>query len=154
SSQWSDDFHHALRTVLTGERDAYYADFGTIADLAEALRHGFTYRGQYSRHRQHSYGRPPVGLSGRHFHVACQNHDQLGNRAVGDRLGHRVNPGEQRIAAALTLLSPYVSMLFMGEEWGASTPFLYFTDHSEPELAEAVRNGRRREFAAFGWDPE
>lgn len=154
SSQWSDDFHHALRTVLTGERDAYYADFGTIADLAEALRHGFTYRGQYSQHRQHSYGRPPVGLSGRHFHVFCQNHDQIGNRAVGDRLGHRVNPGEQRIAAALTLLSPYVSMLFMGEEWGASTPFLYFTDHSEPELAEAVRNGRRREFAAFGWDPE
>ncbi|HEU5074674.1 MAG TPA: malto-oligosyltrehalose trehalohydrolase [Polyangiaceae bacterium] len=154
SSQWSDDFHHALRTVLTGERDSYYSDFGTIADLAEALRHGFAYRGQYSRHRQHSYGRAPVGLSGRHFHVFCQNHDQVGNRAVGDRLGHQVNPGQQRIAAALTLLSPYVSMLFMGEEWGATAPFLYFTDHSEPELGEAVRQGRRREFAAFGWDPE
>jgi len=154
ASQWSDDFHHALRSVLTGERDAYYSDFGSIADLAEALRHGFTYRGQYSRHRQHSYGRPPVGLSGRHFHVFCQNHDQVGNRAVGDRLAERANPGQLRIAAALTLLSPYVAMLFMGEEWGASTPFLYFTDHSEPELADAVRQGRRREFAAFGWDPE
>lgn len=154
ASQWSDDFHHALRSVLTGDRDAYYTDFGEIAQLAEALRQGFAYQGQYSRHRQHSYGRPPVGLSGRHFHVFCQNHDQVGNRATGDRLGHRVNPGQQRIAAALTLLSPYVSMLFMGEEWGTKSPFLYFTDHSEPELAEAVRQGRRREFAAFGWDPE
>lgn len=154
ASQWSDDFHHALRSVLTGDRDAYYSDFGEIAHLAEALQHGFAYRGQYSQHRQHSYGRPPAGLSGRHFHVFCQNHDQIGNRAIGDRLGHGVNPGQLRIAAALTLLSPYVSMLFMGEEWGASSPFLYFTDHSEPELAEAVRQGRRREFAAFGWDPE
>jgi len=154
ASQWSDDFHHALRSVLTGDRDAYYSDFGEIAHLAEALQHGFAYRGQYSQHRQHSYGRSPSGLAGRHFHVFCQNHDQIGNRAIGDRLGHRVNPGQQRIAAALTLLSPYVSMLFMGEEWGSKSPFLYFTDHSEPELAEAVRQGRRREFAAFGWDPE
>lgn len=153
-SQWSDDFHHALRTVLTGEREGYYRDFGSVSQLAEALQHGFAYRGQYSEHRQHSYGRNPVGLSGRQFHVFCQNHDQVGNRALGDRLGHRVDAGQQRIAAGLTLLGPYVPMLFMGEEWGASTPFQYFTDHSEPELAEAVRNGRRREFAAFGWDPE
>jgi maltooligosyltrehalose trehalohydrolase len=154
SSQWSDDFHHALVTVLTDERDGYYSDFGALQQLADALRHGFAYRGQYSRHRKHSYGRDPVGLSGRHFHVFCQNHDQIGNRALGDRLGQRVNAGKQRIAAALTLLSPYVALLFMGEEWSASTPFQYFTDHSEPELADAVRQGRRREFASFGWDPE
>lgn len=153
-SQWSDDFHHALRTVLTGERDGYYSDFGTLSQLADALKYGFAYRGQYSEHRQHSYGRSPKGLSGRHFHVFCQNHDQVGNRALGDRLGHQVDAGQQRIAAALTLLGPFVPMLFQGEEWGAGTPFQYFTDHSEPELAEAVRQGRRREFAAFGWDPE
>lgn len=154
SSQWSDDFHHALRTLLTGDRSGYYEDFGSMNDLAEALRHGFVYRGRYSRHRGHSYGREPAGLRGRHFHAFCQNHDQVGNRALGDRLGHSVTLGQLQIAAALTLLSPFVPMLFMGEEWGASSPFRYFTDHSEPELAEAVRRGRRQEFQAFGWNPD
>lgn len=153
SSQWSDDFHHALRAVLTGELDGYYADYGDLEQLATALKSGFVYQGQYSKHRGHSYGRPPEGLRGRHFHAFNQNHDQVGNRALGDRLGDNVSDGALKIAAALTLFSPFVPMLFMGEEWGATAAFRYFTDHGEPELADAVREGRRREFAAFGWDP-
>ncbi len=154
SSQWNDDFHHALRTVLTEEKTGYYADFGRISDLAEALRFGFAYRGRYSEHRQHSYGRDSTGLEGRQFHVFNQNHDQVGNRAMGDRLAAELSTGALKVAATLTLLSPFVPMLFMGEEWGAGTPFQYFTSHAEADLAEAVRQGRRREFAAFGWDPE
>jgi maltooligosyltrehalose trehalohydrolase len=139
--------------VLTGEHDGYYADYGMLSQLATALTAGFVYQGEYSPHRQHSYGRPPNGLLGRHFHVFNQNHDQIGNRALGDRLGESVSDGALKIAAALTLLSPFVPMLFMGEEWGATTAFQYFTDHGEPQLADAVRQGRRREFEAFGWDP-
>src|SRR5690606_20539593 len=116
TSQWSDDFHHALRTVLTGDKSGYYADYGRVQQLAESLRHGFVYRGSYSEHREHSYGREPHGLSGSHFHVFCQNHDQVGNRAMGDRLEHQVSDGQAKIAAALTLMSPFVPMLFMGQE--------------------------------------
>ena len=153
-AQWSDDFHHALHAVLTGERTGYYDDFGTLADLAKALRNAYVYDGRYSAHRQRHHGRPPVGLDGHHFLGYAQKHDQVGNRAQGERLSQLVSPGRLKIAAALVLTSPFVPMLFQGEEWGASTPFQYFTDHPEPDLAKAVREGRRQEFAAFGWKPE
>ena len=153
-AQWGDDFHHALHAVLTGERTGYYGDFGTLADLAKALRNAYVYDGRYSAHRRRHHGRPPVGLDGHHFLGYAQTHDQVGNRARGERLSQLVSLGRLKIAAALVLTSPFVPMLFQGEEWGASTPFQYFTDHPEPDLAKAVREGRRREFAAFGWKPE
>ena len=153
-AQWSDDFHHALHTVLTGERSGYYGDFGTLSQLGDALRHGFVYRGQYSQHRRRVHGRPATGVPGWRFVVAAQTHDQVGNRARGERLAHLTSPGRLKIAAALLLCGPFVPLLFQGEEWGASTPFLFFTGHEDPELARAVRDGRRRELAALGWDPE
>lgn len=153
-AQWSDDFHHALHTTLTGERSGYYEDFAGLADLAKALRQAFVYDGCYSRHRRRRHGRPPEGLSGSRFLAYVQNHDQIGNRAQGERLAHLVSAGRLKIAAALVFTSPFVPMLFQGEEWAASSPFQYFTDHAETELAKAVREGRRREFAAFGWRPE
>ena len=152
-AQWSDDFHHTLHTVLTGERAGYYADFGTLADLAKALSQAWVYDGRYSNYRGRRHGRPPAGLSGHKFLGYAQTHDQVGNRAKGDRSSHLMSVGRLKIAAALVLTSPFVPMLFQGEEWGASTPFLYFTGHDEPELAHAVSEGRRREFAAFGWNP-
>ena len=153
-AQWSDDFHHALHTVLTGERSGYYEDFGELSHLAMALTKAFVYAGTFSKHRRRPHGRAPGDLPGWRFVVAAQNHDQIGNRAAGDRLSHLVSPGRLKIAAALLLTSPFVPLLFQGEEWGASSPFQYFTSHEDPELAEQVRQGRRREFAAFGWRPE
>ncbi len=153
-AQWSDDFHHALHTVLTGERMGYYADFGPLAELARALQQVYVYAGRYSPHRRRTHGRSAAGLAGTRFLGYAQNHDQVGNRAMGDRLSQLVSPGRLRIAAALVLTAPFVPMLFQGEEWGASTPFQYFTDHQDPGLGDAVRDGRRREFAAFGWDPQ
>ncbi|HEY3760575.1 MAG TPA: malto-oligosyltrehalose trehalohydrolase [Verrucomicrobiae bacterium] len=153
-AQWSDDFHHALHTVLTGERTGYYSDFGKLSDLAKALRHAFVYDGKYSKHRHRFHGRPVDGLSGHRFLAYLQNHDQVGNRARGDRSSQMLNINQLKLAAALVLTSPFVPMLFQGEEWGASTPFCYFTSFDEPELARAVREGRCREFAAFGWKPE
>jgi maltooligosyltrehalose trehalohydrolase len=153
-AQWADDFHHALHTVLTGERDGYYADFGTLADLAKALAHAFVYDGRYSGVRRRRHGRAPVGLSGHRFVVCLQNHDQVGNRARGERLSHLVTVQRLRIGTALVLTAPFVPLLFQGEEWAASTPFQYFTDYEGPELARAVRDGRRQEFAAFGWKAE
>ena len=152
-AQWSDDFHHALHTVLTGEKKGYYEDFGTLADLAKALGNAFVYDGNYSRHRRRNHGRPPIGLSGHRFLAYLQNHDQIGNRAKGDRSSQLLRPGQLKIGAALVLTSPFVPMLFQGEEWGASTPFQFFTNHREPLLADMVREGRRKEFAAFGWNP-
>jgi maltooligosyltrehalose trehalohydrolase len=154
AAQWSDDFHHALHAVLTGETDGYYADFGRVADVATALTHGFVYTGQYSAYRERSYGAPlPPGTSGHRLIGYLQNHDQIGNRARGERSGTLMPIGLLQIGAALVLTSPFTPMLFMGEEWGASTPWQYFTDHEDPSLAEAVRGGRRAEFAAFGWAP-
>ncbi len=152
-AQWDEDFHHALHTVLTGERSGYYADFGALGQLAKSLRHAFVYDGQYSVYRDRRHGRPAAGLAGHNFVGCLQNHDQVGNRARGERSSHLMSPGRLRIGAALMLTAPFVPMLFQGEEWGASTPFQYFTDHQEPELARAVSEGRRREFAAFGWNP-
>jgi len=154
SAQWSDDFHHALHTVLTGERAGYYADFGSIADLAKALQQAWVYDGRYSNFRGRRHGRSPAGLSGHRFLGYAQTHDQIGNRARGDRSSHLMSTGRLKIAAALVLTSPFVPMLFQGEEWRASTPFLYFTGHEDPDLARAVSAGRKREFVAFGWDPE
>jgi maltooligosyltrehalose trehalohydrolase len=153
-AQWSDDFHHALHTVLTGERNGYYADFGTLAQLAKALRQAYVYDGCYSRHRRRSHGRTPTGLTGHRFLGYLQNHDQVGNRAIGHRSSHLMSTGRLKIGAALVFTSPFVPLLFQGEEWGASTPFQYFTDHEDPQLGEAVRKGRRSEFADFGWKPE
>lgn len=150
-AQWSDDFHHALHSVLTGERDGYYSDFGTLNDLARALRQAFVYDGRFSRHRHRRHGRFPEGLDGHRFLGYLQNHDQVGNRALGERISQLVSPGKLKIGAALVLTSPFVPMLFQGEEWGAATPFQFFTDHSDPRLGQAVREGRRREFAVFGW---
>ncbi|MBK9169585.1 MAG: malto-oligosyltrehalose trehalohydrolase [Bryobacterales bacterium] len=152
-AQWSDDFHHALHTVLTGEETGYYADFGTFADLAKAIERAFVYDGRHAPHRQRRHGRAPHGVPPDRFVVCLQNHDQVGNRARGDRTSHLVSTARLKIGAALVLLAPNLPMLFQGEEWGASSPFQYFTDHRDPGLGEAVSEGRRREFAAFGWDP-
>jgi maltooligosyltrehalose trehalohydrolase len=150
-AQWADDFHHALHALLTGERDGYYADFGTVAHLAAASRRPFVYRGQHSGFRRRRHGAPADDRPPRRFVVYSQNHDQVGNRALGDRLPAAVRP----LAALWTIMSPFVPMLFMGEEYGEEHPFQFFTDHIDPSIAEATREGRRREFAEFvGYDEE
>ena len=151
-AQWSDDFHHALHSVVTGERAGYYADFGAVDQLAKALRNAYVYDGIYSSFRRRRHGRTPVDVSGHRFLGYLQNHDQIGNRAQGERSRWLMSPELLKVTAALVLTSPFVPMLFQGEEWGATTPFLYFTDH-EPELGRLVTEGRTREFGAFGWDP-
>ncbi len=153
-AQWSDDFHHALWVVLTGERTGYYQDFGSMADLATAIREAFVYQGQYSPHRKRNHGRSIGELPSDRFLGFIQNHDQVGNRAQGERLSQIVDVGRAKIAAAMVLLSPFVPMLFAGEEFAASTPFQYFTDFQDKELGRLVSEGRRREFVAFGWAPE
>jgi maltooligosyltrehalose trehalohydrolase len=154
-AQWSDELHHALHVVLTGERRGYYADFGSYEQLARGFERSFVFAGEYSAHRERRHGRPPLpGTPGWRFLAYIQNHDQIGNRAVGERITALVSPGRAKIAAALVLCSPFVPMLFQGEEWGASTPFQYFTDHPDPALGRAVSEGRRSEFSSFGWRPE
>jgi maltooligosyltrehalose trehalohydrolase len=153
-AQWNEDFHHALHAVLTGETQGYYQDFGSLAQLAKVLTRGLVYDGCYSVYRRRCHGRPATGLCGSQFVACLQNHDQVGNRALGERTSRLLSPGLLKIGAALVMTSAFVPMLFQGEEWGASTPFLYFTDHREPELGEAVKHGRRKEFAAFGWESE
>jgi len=152
-AQWNDDFHHAVHTVLTGETAGYLADFGSIAQLAKCLTRGFVYDGTYSKSRRRTHGRPVRGLSGHRFVGFLQNHDQVGNRAIGDRLGHLVTMDQLKIAVALLMTAPFVPMLFQGEEWNASSPFQYFTDHQDLALAESVRKGRKTEFAHFVGDP-
>jgi maltooligosyltrehalose trehalohydrolase len=153
-AQWNEDFHHALHAALTCENQGYYQDFGTLAQLAKVLTKGLVYDGCYSAYRRRCHGRPATGISGTRFVGCLQNHDQVGNRALGERTSRLLSPGLLKIGAALVMTSSFVPMLFQGEEWGASTPFLYFTDHREPELGEAVKRGRRKEFAAFGWESE
>lgn len=150
---WNEDFHHALHAVLTGERSGYYADFGSLGDVARCLERGAVYDGRYSAFRQRRHGRPATGLPGRAFVGFLQNHDQVGNRALGERSTALMSPGRLKVGAALVLLAPFIPMLFQGEEWAASTPFQYFTNHQDAELGRAVSEGRRREFKAFGWDP-
>jgi maltooligosyltrehalose trehalohydrolase len=144
-AQWADDFHHSLRTLLTEERQGYYADFGTVADLAKAFDRPFVYDGRYSRAREHVVGAPAADRAPTQFVVCSQNHDQVGNRALGDRMPPHARP----LAALCTLLAPFTPMLFMGEEYGEEAPFQFFTDHIEKKIAEATRKGRRREFEAF-----
>lgn len=146
-AQWSDDFHHALHTLLTGERDGYYQDFGEFSQMVTAFRDGFVYNGNYSRFRQRSHGSPSAHLPPDRFLVSMQNHDQVGNRARGDRLAEQLRPEQLRLAAATVLLSPYLPLLFMGEDYGETSPFPYFISHGDPALIEAVRRGRRNEFA-------
>jgi len=153
-AQWDDDFHHALHAVLTGERAGYYTDFGPMADVGTSLRHRFVYRGQYSRFRGRPHGRDADDVPTTRFVVYTQNHDQVGNRARGERSSVLMSRGGLHVAAALVCLSPFVPMVFAGEEWGAGTPFLYFADHADADLRRAVTEGRRQEFAAFGWRPE
>ena len=153
-AQWSDDFHHALHALLTNESTGYYGDFGTIEDLGIAIRDGWRYAGQFSRFRKRRHGNSPQGVSPDHFVVFSQNHDQVGNRAGGERLAALVDFESAKLAAGVTLLSPFVPLLFMGEEYGEKRPFQYFTSHGDPALIEAVRRGRREEFAQFGWGDE
>ena len=158
-SQWSDDLHHAIHARLTGESKGYYSDFGGVVHIAKALKERFVFDGRYSAYRKRRHGAPATDVSTEHFVVCVQNHDQVGNRARGDRLSTLVSFPQRKLAAALYLLSPYVPMLFMGEEYDETNPFVYFVSHGDNALVEAVRAGRREEFKAFGWgddipDPE
>lgn len=146
-AQWCDDFHHALHTLLTGERDGYYQDFGKFSHLVTAFRDGFVYSGNYSRYRHRRHGNSSAHLPPDRFLVCIQNHDQVGNRARGDRLAEQLTPEQLRLAAATVLLSPYLPLLFMGEDYGETAPFPYFISHGDPALIDAVRQGRRAEFA-------
>lgn len=151
-AQWCDDFHHALHALLTGERSGYYADFGEVSHLARALSDGYVYTGQHSRHRCRRHGAPPFLIPAFRFIVSGQNHDQVGNRAGGERLTTLVSREKLRLAAATVMLSPFVPLLFMGEEYGETVPFPYFVSFADQELVEAVRLGRREEFEGFGWE--
>jgi maltooligosyltrehalose trehalohydrolase len=152
-SQWSDDFHHALFTLLYTKEPGrgYYGDFGKLADLHKALKHAYVYDGQYSSYRKSRHGRLVEGLSSHHFVHFDQNHDQVGNRAQGERLEHLCGMDAAKVAIGLVLMAPYVPMLFMGEEFAASSPFLYFADHDDDEMRRLVAEGRKRDFALFGF---
>ena len=150
-AHWCDDFHHAVHAFFTAERSGYYVDFNGLEDLATALRDGYVYQGRYSEHRRRRHGRVPSGVGPEQLVVSAQNHDQIGNRAQGERLSMMLTVPQLKAVAAATMLSPFVPMLFQGEEWGAKTPFLYFTDHENPELGRLVAEGRSKEFLAFAW---
>jgi maltooligosyltrehalose trehalohydrolase len=159
SGQWSDDFHHAVHVAVTGERQGYYGDFGSMRCLAKTFERAYFHDGTWSSFRERTHGRPVdvLTMPAYRFVVFDQDHDQVGNRAIGDRLpstlaGNPLRDGLLRVAAGLVLLSPYTPMLFMGEEWGADTPWQFFTDHTDPFFASAVSEGRRSEFAKHGWD--
>jgi maltooligosyltrehalose trehalohydrolase len=153
TAQWCDDVHHALHVALTGETDGYYEDFGTPGALAKTLRQAFFHTGTWSSFRRRTHGRPidTARIPGHRFLAYLQNHDQIGNRAQGDRLTATISPARQLAGAALVLCSPYTPMLFMGEEWAASSPWQFFASFEDPDLAAAVRDGRREEFAEHGW---
>ncbi len=155
TAQWSDDYHHALHVALTGETDGYYADFASLGALAKAATRGFFHDGGYSSFRGRNHGHPidPTVPTWR-LVTFSQDHDQIGNRATGDRLGASSTEGRLAIAAVLTLAGPFTPMLFMGEEWGATTPWQFFTSHPEPDLGRATAEGRIAEFARMGWDPD
>jgi maltooligosyltrehalose trehalohydrolase len=162
-AQWADDVHHALHVALTGERQGYYADFaghnrtfdegGAPTVVAKVLREAFLHDGRWSTFRESDWGRPVdrKAVDGRRFVAYLQTHDQVGNRALGDRISALLTPGQQAVGAALYLTSAFTPMVFMGEEWAASTPFQFFTDFGDPELGRAVSEGRRGEFASHGW---
>lgn len=153
-AQWSDDFHHSLHALLTGERSGYYEDFGKVEHLTRAYSEGYVYSGQYSSYRKRRHGNVSKDLPARQFVVSAQNHDQVGNRRLGERFGQLLPFESQKLAAGVLLLSPCVPLLFMGEEYGETAPFQYFVSHGDRELIEAVRRGRREEFARFQWTGE
>lgn len=148
---WCDDFHHALHALLTGEGDGYYADFGAVGHMVKAINEGYVYSGQYSSYRRRSFGSRSGHIPKERFIVFTQNHDQTGNRMLGERLSSLVPFEGLKLAAGALLLSPYVPLIFMGEEYGETNPFLYFVSHADGRLVEAVRDGRRREFSDFSW---
>jgi maltooligosyltrehalose trehalohydrolase len=148
-AQWNDDFHHSLHTLLTGSRNGYFADFGRIGDLCKALTDGFVYDGRRSIYRQRRHGASSKSNPGQQFVVFNQNHDQIANADAGKRLSELLTPEQQRLAAVILMCAPNLPMLFMGEEFGASAPFNYFTSFAEPALAKAVSEGRRREYESF-----
>jgi maltooligosyltrehalose trehalohydrolase len=151
---WSDDFHHSLRTLLTGERSGYYEDYGKFKHLVDAYRDGFAYSGKYSRFRKRRHGSSAKDIPAERFIVFSQNHDQVGNRPRGDRLSRDVCFESLKLAAVTVILSPFIPLIFMGEEYGETAPFPYFISHSDAGLIEAVRRGRREEFAAFQWQED
>ncbi|HEU4634761.1 MAG TPA: malto-oligosyltrehalose trehalohydrolase [Edaphobacter sp.] len=155
-AQWNDDFHHSLFTVLNtgGEGKGYYSDFGSMERLAKSLTQVFVYDGIYSEYRKKIHGRRVEAVSMHHFVGFIQNHDQVGNRATGDRLEHIIGMEQAKVALGLVLTGPFIPLLFQGEEFAASTPFQYFAHHEEEAMARAVSEGRKREFAAFGWPPD
>ena len=156
TAQWSDDFHHAVHVALTRETTGYYEDFANLEALAKVYTHGFYHDGTYSSFRERNHGRPidTENTDAWRLVVANQNHDQIGNRAIGDRLTATLDTGRLSIAAVLTLAGPFTPMLFMGEEWGATTPWQFFTSHPEPDLGKATAEGRIKEFEKMGWDPD
>lgn len=153
TAQWNDDIHHAIHTAVSGERQGYYADFGSLATLAYTLRNGYFHAGTYSSFRRRRHGRAldTSAIPATRLLAYTCTHDQVGNRALGDRPSQYLTGGQLAIKAALTLGSPYTAMLFMGEEWGASSPFQFFCSHPEPELAHSTVAGRKEEFAEHGW---
>jgi maltooligosyltrehalose trehalohydrolase len=154
-SMWADDLHHALHVALTGESQGYYQDYQEpLAAMVSAIQRGFHYQGQFKRSFGRKHGAPAAHLPGRRFVVCAQNHDQIGNRARGERLSVLTDEGGVRVAAAIIALQPSLPLYFQGEEWAAKEPFLYFTSHGDPALAQAVREGRREEFKQFGWQGE
>ena len=153
-AQWNDDFHHSLHTLITGDDRGYYQDFGDVEHLVKAFREGFVYSGQYSKFRNRRHGNSSADRPAHQFIVFSQNHDQIGNRISGDRLALTQSFEKLKLAAGATILSPYIPLIFMGEEYGEEAPFQYFTSHSDEALSEAVRKGRREEFASFKWKGE
>jgi maltooligosyltrehalose trehalohydrolase len=153
-AQWNDDFHHALHALLTGERTGYYQDFGELRDLAKAFHEGFVYSGQYSAYRRRRHGNSSRDIPAHRFVVFAQNHDQVGNRMQGERLSQLVCLERMKLAAGVVLLSPFIPLIFMGEEYGETAAFPYFISHSDRALIETVRRGRQEEFVPFGWGPE
>ncbi len=147
-AQWIDEFHHALRVTATGEQTGYYSDFNGIKDLAKAYKDAYVYDGEFSPHRKKIFGNKTKN-EGKQFIVFSQNHDQVGNRMLGERTSELLSFEMQKLLAAAVLVSPYLPMLFMGEEYSEDNPFLYFVSHTDKQLAEAVRKGRKEEFAAF-----
>ena len=153
-AQWSDDFHHSVHALLTAEKEGYYLDFGETKHLEKSLKNGLVYTGEYSKYRKRRHGNSFNNQLAHQFVVAIQNHDQVGNRMLGERLSHLISFEGLKLAAGILLLSPYIPLIFMGEEFGESAPFLYFVSHGDPDLIHAVREGRKSEFKSFHWKGE
>ncbi|QCR22796.1 malto-oligosyltrehalose trehalohydrolase [Pontibacter sp. SGAir0037] len=154
AAQWMDDYHHAVHTLLTGEVEGYYMDYGKPELLVKSLKHAFIYNGTYSEFRKRTLGNDATDLPAKQFVICAQNHDQVGNRMLGERITQLVSFDKLKLAAGLILLAPFTPMLFMGEEYGEENPFLFFVSHTDKDLVEAVQKGRKEEFSAFAWEGE